>query len=274
MDTLKPRRHSKGRKGNGKGKPRRVHRKPSEPNTPTPGESRDDFVGREIVEGLGANAVAAWEWSSWPFDSWKTPDALIAVMQGIARAGERVNGGNLGDAEALLTAQGMALNAMFVNLSHRANVSSHMEHFECYMRLALKAQSQCRATCESLAVLKNPPIFARQANIASQQVVNNGTLAAGSRAREIQDPQTELLEAYAERLDEATAGKASGGDSALVPVAPLDRAADGRREGTVVAERLPWRPPATSARTGAVAGSPGSGGLAPGDPSMDGGEAR
>jgi hypothetical protein len=35
------------------------------------------------------------------------------------------------------------------------------------MRLALKAQSQCRATLETLAQIKNPPVvLARQANIA------------------------------------------------------------------------------------------------------------
>ena len=35
------------------------------------------------------------------------------------------------------------------------------------MRIALKAQSQCRATLETLAAVKNlPVVFARQANIA------------------------------------------------------------------------------------------------------------
>jgi len=40
----------------------------------------------------------------------------------------------------------------------------------------LKAQSQCRATLEALAAIKNPPIvYARQANIAAgPQQVNNG----------------------------------------------------------------------------------------------------
>jgi hypothetical protein len=44
------------------------------------------------------------------------------------------------------------------------------------MRLALRAQGQCRATLETLAAIKNPPVvFARQANInnGGQQQVNN-----------------------------------------------------------------------------------------------------
>ena len=49
------------------------------------------------------------------------------------------------------------------------------------MRMALKAQSQCRATLETLATIKNPPaVFARQANIAQgPQQVNNGMMPAG-----------------------------------------------------------------------------------------------
>lgn len=44
-----------------------------------------------------------------------------------------------------------------------------------FMRLGLKAQDQCRHTLETLAVMKNPPVFARQANIANgPQQVNNG----------------------------------------------------------------------------------------------------
>ena len=52
---------------------------------------------------------------------------------------------------------------------------------ETYMRMALKAQSQCRATLKTLANIKNPPVvFARQANIAQgPQQVNNGMMPAG-----------------------------------------------------------------------------------------------
>jgi hypothetical protein len=40
-------------------------------------------------------------------------------------------------------------------------------NYEAHARLALKAQSQCRATIETLAAIKNPPVVvARQANIA------------------------------------------------------------------------------------------------------------
>lgn len=41
------------------------------------------------------------------------------------------------------------------------------------MRLALRAQAQSARTLETLAALKNPTVFAKQLNLASQQVVNN-----------------------------------------------------------------------------------------------------
>jgi hypothetical protein len=67
------------------------------------------------------------------------------------------------------------------------------------MRLALKAQSQCRATLETLSVVKNPPsvAFVRQANIANgPQQVNNGppSAADASRARETEIQPNKLLE--------------------------------------------------------------------------------
>jgi hypothetical protein len=53
------------------------------------------------------------------------------------------------------------------------------------MRMALKAQSQCRQTLETLATIKNPPVvFARQANIAQgPQQVNKCDDASASRGR-------------------------------------------------------------------------------------------
>jgi hypothetical protein len=50
-------------------------------------------------------------------------------------------------------------------------------NFEAFMRLALKAQAQCRATLETLATIKNPPIvYANQANVTTgPQQINNIT---------------------------------------------------------------------------------------------------
>lgn len=88
-------------------------------------------------------------------------------------------GDTLEASERMLLSQAHALDVMFANLGRRA--ASHIGQnmlpaMEAYMRLALRAQNQCRMTLETLATIKNPPVvFAKQANIAhGHQQVNNG----------------------------------------------------------------------------------------------------
>jgi hypothetical protein len=109
--------------------------------------------------------------------------------------------GDMKRAEAMLCGQAHALQAIFVNLARRAQSQQYLAHWEAYLRMALKAQNQCRMTLETLATIKNPPVvIARQANInnGGQQQVNNGTApAAGrepSRAGNPEAAQTGLLE--------------------------------------------------------------------------------
>ena len=72
-------------------------------------------------------------------------------------------------------AQAHTLNHLFNRLTQRAFTNLGGPWFEPYMRLALQAQAQSARTLETLAGLKSPTIFARQLNVANQQVVTNGT---------------------------------------------------------------------------------------------------
>lgn len=159
---------------------------------------------------------------------------LTATYEGLIDRAKAIRGNKLGSAEDMLTAQAAALNAMFLELARRsgANMGEYIQAAETYMRLALKAQAQCRATLETLATIKNPPVvYARQANIANgPQQVNNG---AASRARDPASPPNELLETdHGKRLEPGTAGAAISGDTALEAVGAIDGAADGGRKGT------------------------------------------
>ena len=156
-------------------------------------------------------------------------------METLRDQARAVNRGDLTQAEAMLSNQATALQNLFARLAERAISCDTVVPFEVNMRMALRAQSQCRATLETLAAIKNPQqvAFVRQANIAhGPQQVNNGVAAAPSRARENESEPSKLLEANdGERLDTGTAGTASGGDQALAPVGAIDRAADERRQG-------------------------------------------
>jgi hypothetical protein len=89
--------------------------------------------------------------------------------------------GDMKRAEAMLYGQAHALQSIFMNLARRATKQEYLKQWEAYLRMALKAQNQCRMTLETLATIKNPPVvIARQANInnGGQQQVNNGTASA------------------------------------------------------------------------------------------------
>lgn len=137
--------------------------------------------------------------------------------------------GNLQRAEAILTSQAHTLDAIFHTLARKAQRAEYLHQFDSFMRLSLKAQSQCRATLEALAAIKNPQTvaFVRQANIAhGPQQVNNGA-ADTSRAGKSETQQSKLLEQeHGERLDFGTAGAAGKVDPHVEAVVPLDRAED------------------------------------------------
>lgn len=160
--------------------------------------------------------------------------ALVGELSAQAKHAEQ---GDLKRAEGMLMVQAHTLDAIFNELGRRAalNMTEYLSATETYLRLALKAQSQCRATLETLAAIKNPqPVaFVRQANIAAgpQQVIN-APQAAPPRARETEREQSQLLGAdHGERMDTGTAGTASAGDPALATVGTIDRAEDTRRQG-------------------------------------------
>jgi hypothetical protein len=106
---------------------------------------------------------------------------MNGLSQDLKEATSRVTkDGNMRTPEAMLYGQVVALQTIFTSLSRRAalNAGEYINAAERYLRLALKAQAQCRATIETLHDMKYPrPVaFVRQANIAhGPQQVNNGT---------------------------------------------------------------------------------------------------
>ena len=138
-----------------------------------------------------------------------------------------VNDGDLKRAESMLISQSHTLDDLFNRLAQRAHsnmVEGYLSATETYLRLALKAQSQCRSTLETLVQVKNPPVvYARQANFANgpQQVNNN----IPSRAREIENQPNKLSGVGNELLPNIGASTLTGGvDTPMETVGAIDRA--------------------------------------------------
>lgn len=139
-----------------------------------------------------------------------------------------VKAGDISAVETILVTQANTLDVIFNRLAYKSAHCEYLNQMEANLRLALKAQSQCRATLEALAEIKNPrPVaFVRQANITNgPQQVNNGT-APPARAREESANQSnELLEQHhGEWLDAGAASEAARSDTAMATVGSLHRA--------------------------------------------------
>jgi len=156
---------------------------------------------------------------------------LTECMAALVEETRKAQGGNLGSLEATLAAQAVTLNAMFTQLAYQTSKMTVVDQIDRFTRLALKAQGQCRATVETLALIKNPPatLFARQANIAGgPQQVNNGappppSSTTPSRAGKPESSPIKLLEAPSERMDDGTPSTTGRGDQAMAAVAARHR---------------------------------------------------
>jgi DNA primase len=106
--------------------------------------------------------------------------SVTDLMGELRTAGDEVVAGDMGRIERIMTHQVITLNAMFNNLAQRSSRQEYMKQMETYLRLALKAQAQCRSTAEALALLKNPQPYIKQANIAQGHQQINNTYASAS----------------------------------------------------------------------------------------------
>ncbi len=155
---------------------------------------------------------------------------LSGLVDGLSAQTKATTEGDLGRGEAMLTTQAHTLDAIFNNLARRAINAEYMDNLDRYLKLALRAQSQCRATWEALATIKNPPMmgYVKQANIShGHQQVNNAppTPDDTSRGGGNADLQNKLLEqSDDERLDAGAASTPGQTNSAMATVGEVDRA--------------------------------------------------
>lgn len=182
----------------------------------------DDIVARTLTrpEVQAATVIQRFEGDN---------HEVNALIRELTVQAEAVRRGDMSRAETMLIAQAHALDEIFACLARRSHANmeaGYMDATERYMRLALKAQSQCRTTLEALVEIKNPhPVaFVKQANIAhGPQQVNNGT----TPARGIQNPPNGLSGGAHELPQDTGASPFSGRtDSALETMGEVHRAED------------------------------------------------
>jgi hypothetical protein len=157
---------------------------------------------------------------------------LLAAMR---KAGDETVAGDMGRFERVLTHQFLTLDALFNNLAQRSGRQDSFKGIETLMRLALKAQSQARATAETLALIKNPMPYIKQANIAhGPQQVNNDSFSEQyahprAHARISESSPNKLLEhQHGNTLDIGAQAAASRADQKLETVEAKHRPTNNR----------------------------------------------
>ncbi|CAH1207483.1 conserved hypothetical protein [Candidatus Nitrotoga sp. BS] len=148
---------------------------------------------------------------------------LMALIEATQVQIQAVKDGDMKRTESMLITQAHTLDTIFNELARRAalNMGEYINTTDTYLRLALKAQSQCRATLETLAEIKNPQptAFIKQQNIGVNQQVNNDAvpLAHGK----IKNQPNELLTKgvqHGQTLDTRAAGDSIGKNPAMAAV--------------------------------------------------------
>lgn len=165
---------------------------------------------------------------------------VFDIAQELESRAQAVAVNDLCHIEMSLISQAASLEALYSNLIGRALASADMQHIEAFFRLGLRAQNQCRATLETLATIKNPPVvFAKQANISGgHQQINNAPAHGKNETvpNKLMDNtrHTEALGVIEhERLDTRTPRQASGHDSPMEAVGAVNRSQNTRRQSKV-----------------------------------------
>ena len=189
-----------------------------------------DEIGRNVAaiatgpETAAARVIQAAERTT-SLDDHLDVQALAATLRDQAAI---VRSGSLGQAESILINQAAALQSLFARLVERGMASDSVPGFEVNLRMALRAQAQCRATLETLAEIKNPTVvYARQANVTTgPQQVNNGVATPPApRARDLEPEPSKLLEETdGQWLDTGATSARGRADSHLATVGAVDGA--------------------------------------------------
>lgn len=123
-------------------------------------EKERDALAKDMLEPNMRHALLATKFTDAVLNG--TPDErnpdLTNFYVEMLRATRKAESGDLAIASRLLVAQAISLDGIFTEMARRgaANMREYPQAMEIFMRVALKAQANSRATLEALAKLHQP----------------------------------------------------------------------------------------------------------------------
>lgn len=121
------------------------------------GDDRDVLLAKVALSPGARHAATASNFAASLFSD-KHQSPIMASTTALRETMATAVRGDKAMASSILAAQAVVLDTMFTELSRRsaANLGQYIDAADRYMRLALKAQANCRATLEALAKLHQP----------------------------------------------------------------------------------------------------------------------
>ncbi len=175
---------------------------------PLEGETVDQATARELLDPTTRHSLTVLPYINCSVgNTFPLPNA--ADFSDVIKANaEKAQQGDLSFASRTLTAQALALDTIFGEFSRRSalNMNNHLEAAERYMRLALKAQANSRATMEALAKLHQP----REQTVRHVHVNEGGQAIVADHVNHFAGG-VGIAEPF--KQSHATAGKARGNSS-------------------------------------------------------------
>lgn len=124
----------------------------------TPNETGAQAMARHFLQPSLKNAGAASGFMAKMFGDGDQRPGLHDYATYVQKVAKAAEAGDIAMVSQVLAAQALTLDAMFAELARRTamNAGDYINAAERYGRLALKAQSNCRATLEALVRLHQP----------------------------------------------------------------------------------------------------------------------
>lgn len=122
------------------------------------GESEADTMARVMVGPNLRHGIVASNISVKMMGQLPGNPQIDHYMKAISAKTDKAAKGDMAMASEMLATQAQTLDAIFTEMARRSviNMGDYIKASEVYMRVALKAQANCRATLEALAKLHQP----------------------------------------------------------------------------------------------------------------------
>jgi hypothetical protein len=182
-----------------------------------------DEATRDAMFALSTHVAATMSIAEVQGQTISMPNDLRALTKELVRQSR-----TKGTGEEMLQTQAIVLDLVFNQLLAQAINQSDLQVLDSMLRLAFKAQTQCRSTLEAISDIRHPRItnnIAQLNNATGHQQVNNGTSARTrktSRSKvDIKNPPNKLSEDLVSDILQNT-GTSAGSEREDQPVAAVE----------------------------------------------------